>query len=125
MNYVGMSRATRLNTYASAMMGGARLANGIHVAAGLVPTDLLTPGDNLAINGWPKTSYVCNVVEQQMTSGPDTTLSSTSTPISCTNGVLQDVTASNSSACIATYHEAGTNSTAYVDTSQISAQNCK
>lgn len=78
-----------------------------------------------AINGWPSSAYVCNTVEQQMDSAPDTALSSTSTPISCANGVLKDVTATNPNACSATYHEAGTTTTAYVDTSQITTQNCK
>jgi prepilin-type N-terminal cleavage/methylation domain-containing protein len=121
--YVGTSRATRLNTYAGAMMSGARLANGIHVAKGLSSTDLLVANDGFAVNGWPSTAYVCNVVQQQMDSGPDTGLTSTSTPVSCNNGVLQDVTAATPSACQATYHQATTTDSAYVDTSGIT--NCK
>lgn len=123
--YVGVTKASRLNSFATAMMSGARLANGIHLASSLGPSDLLTQGDNLAVYGWPSSSYVCNVVEQQMSNAPDAALSSTSRPISCINGVLQDTSASNPSACKATYHEAGATTSAYVDISQITTANCK
>ncbi len=123
--YAASARAARLNTYATAMMSGARMSNGIHIASGLSSADLVAVSDGLATNGWPKASHSCNVVMQQMDSGPDAVLSSTSSPIACNNGVLTDVTANTPASCSATYHEAGTSTSAYVDITSISTQNCK
>ena len=124
--YVGLARASRLQSYANAMMSGARIANAISVTAGASASDLLKPNDGNAVYNWPTKAYMCNLLTQQMSSAADAPLTSTSVPISCSNGLLQDTTSTNPSLCFAEYYEStGPSVSGYVDFTHITAANCQ
>jgi prepilin-type N-terminal cleavage/methylation domain-containing protein len=124
LQYAAVARATRLNGFATQLMAAAQLANYNQIIKGLDPSDLVIPGDDDAVYGWPKKGYVCNLLYQQTPSGTNAQVTEASTPISCADGILKDGHAPTT--CLATYYDsAGSGIPAFVDISAVTPDNCR